>query len=228
MSKKIVLVLVAVITSISMMQPTQMKANTNNQNLSDLTEEPNPLENVDAPMYANQFGVSKDEALRRLNLQSIIGKLGGELSQRYQSIYGGLWIEHQPNYSVNVGVRVDASKDEIDALKSYVSETSGVVNDVAYVQTKFTEAEILRAYNDIQVGVNAVRGESFGWSSFVDIKNNRVVFETSGGIKNNYGTLFYATSKGMGFGSEIHTIDINSKTDKLVWKDEGKVVASGL
>ena len=122
MPKKISLLLVAVIASISMMQPIQMKANTNNSYRSDLTEEPNPLENVDAPMYAKQFGVSQDEALRRLKLQPIIGKLGSELIQKYPDIYGGLWIEHQPTYSIKVGVKSTATIGQIDSLKQLLAK----------------------------------------------------------------------------------------------------------
>lgn len=188
MPKKISLLLVAVIASISMMQPTQMKANTNNSYRSDLTEEPNPLENVDAPMYAKQFGVSQDEALRRLKLQPIIGKLGSELIQKYPDIYGGLWIEHQPTYSIKVGVKSTATIGQIDSLKQLLAKAPEIANDVAYVDTKFSEAELVRAYVEIQLGIAAVRGDSFGWSSYVDIKNNKVILTTSGQIRNNYGT----------------------------------------
>ena len=38
--------------------------------------------------------------------------------------------------------------------------------------------------------------------------------------------VLYATSKGMGFGSELYSFDLDTKKHELVWKDETKVLAS--
>ena len=57
---------------------------------------------VDAEVYARHFGVSRAEALRRLELQAQIGALDSWLAENAGEIYGGLSIEHQPSHRVVV------------------------------------------------------------------------------------------------------------------------------
>ena len=54
----------------------------------------------DAASYADDYGVSVDEAKRRLGLQAEAGKLGAALTSGEVSTFGGLWIVHTPQYSV--------------------------------------------------------------------------------------------------------------------------------
>jgi hypothetical protein len=51
-------------------------------------------------MYASAYGVSIDEALRRLHLQVSIGDLNGQLSQNEAETFAGLWIQNSPDYRV--------------------------------------------------------------------------------------------------------------------------------
>jgi PKD repeat protein len=55
----------------------------------------------DASSYAAQNKVTVDEAVRRLRLQSEVGKLEETLTQQEPS-FAGLWIEHQPQYKLVV------------------------------------------------------------------------------------------------------------------------------
>ncbi len=57
---------------------------------------------VDAEGYARRFGVSREEALRRLELQPKIGALDAWLAENAREIYAGLSIEHQPSHRVVV------------------------------------------------------------------------------------------------------------------------------
>lgn len=54
----------------------------------------------DARMYAAEFGVSLEEAVRRLRLQGPIGDLARNLTVEEQDTFAGLWIQHQPEYRV--------------------------------------------------------------------------------------------------------------------------------
>lgn len=54
----------------------------------------------DAQAYAGQFGVSLEEALERLELQGRIGLLGELLEKEVPASFGGLWIEHEPEFRV--------------------------------------------------------------------------------------------------------------------------------
>lgn len=56
----------------------------------------------DAQEYADDFGVSLDEATRRLSLQDEVGKLGASLTSGEADTFGGLWIQHTPTFKVKV------------------------------------------------------------------------------------------------------------------------------
>ncbi len=51
----------------------------------------------DAAAYAAEFGVSVDEARRRLDLQPILGNLIHEMETLAPSRFAGGWIEHEPS-----------------------------------------------------------------------------------------------------------------------------------
>jgi hypothetical protein len=57
---------------------------------------------IDAQYYANDFGVSIDEAVCRLSLQGEVGPLGAALRSREPDTYAGLWIHHEPDFGVTV------------------------------------------------------------------------------------------------------------------------------
>ncbi len=61
----------------------------------------------DAEAYAEAQGVSLDEAIRRLRQQDPIGELNAVLQEREGDIFGGLWIQHQPEHKVIVLVTAD-------------------------------------------------------------------------------------------------------------------------
>lgn len=54
----------------------------------------------DARMYADEFGVTLGEAVRRLELQDPIGKLSAELEANEKATFAGLFVEHEPEYRV--------------------------------------------------------------------------------------------------------------------------------
>ena len=57
---------------------------------------------ADARWYARSQGVSHEEAVRRLRIQSEMGGLIGQLRKTYKPRLAGLIIEHQPVYRVRV------------------------------------------------------------------------------------------------------------------------------
>jgi hypothetical protein len=54
----------------------------------------------DAEWYASDNGVSLDEAIRRLQLQSSVGDLDAQLSEKEQGTFAGLWIQHKPEFRI--------------------------------------------------------------------------------------------------------------------------------
>ena len=58
----------------------------------------------DAAYYAKDQNVSLDEAVRRLELQDDIGKLSAKLENNEPNTFGGLWIQHKPEFKVVVNM----------------------------------------------------------------------------------------------------------------------------
>lgn len=70
----------------------------------------------DAQWYANDQNVPLQEAVRRLRLQYSIGDLDAELMAQEPDTYGGLWIQHQPQF----GVVVRFTRDGEQKIRPYV------------------------------------------------------------------------------------------------------------
>lgn len=66
----------------------------------------------DVLMYAAEVGVSKAEAARRLDLQEEAGRLSALYEGSGADWFGGLWIEHQPDFGIVIAT-TDTSKPEI-------------------------------------------------------------------------------------------------------------------
>ncbi len=53
-----------------------------------------------ADSYAERFGVDVNEALKRLERQDSVSELGQQLWESEQNTFGGLWIQHEPEYRI--------------------------------------------------------------------------------------------------------------------------------
>lgn len=82
----------------------------------------------DAEAYAEAQGVSLDEAIRRLRQQDPIGELNTVLRDREGDVFGGLWIQHQPEYKVIVLV----TRDQRRIRRRYVR--GGPLEDVVEIR----------------------------------------------------------------------------------------------
>lgn len=63
-------------------------------------EAPTDARMEDAMAYAEEFGTGLEEALRRLELQDRVGLLDELLEVEAEKTFGGLWMEHQPEFRV--------------------------------------------------------------------------------------------------------------------------------
>lgn len=121
----------------------------------------------DAPSYANEFGVSLDEAARRLNLQSAAGELGAALEAEESATFGGLWIEHKPEFRVIVRFTDTASGERL-ASRIAGGPLAGLV-DVRPARTPLAELE--KQQKALRVAGNKA-GVQF--ESDVDVRTNRM------------------------------------------------------
>lgn len=75
----------------------------------------------DVQQYAEEMGVSLDEAMRRFQYMDDIGELNATLNAHEQDTFAGLWVEHQPEFRVIVlftGRDADRSGQSGDGKRS--------------------------------------------------------------------------------------------------------------
>lgn len=118
----------------------------------------------DAEEYAKAFGVSIDEALRRLELQRAIGELDAKLEEQEADTFAGLYIEHEPEYRVVARF----TRDGAATLQRYVADTAlaGVVHAE---QAHSTMNELLRAQ---EAALKAVRAQGLQVDGTLDVREN--------------------------------------------------------
>ncbi len=120
----------------------------------------------DARHYAADMGVDLAEAVRRLQAQRTIGELGADLEANEQPTFGGLWIQHKPEYKVVVAF----TRDGEETIRPYIQGTS-LAGMVEVREVEATLSELREAQRDAgailkRLGIRA--------SSGIDITNNVV------------------------------------------------------
>jgi hypothetical protein len=124
-------------------------------------------------IYAEQFGVTVDEAMRRFELQDMAGELDAELSWKEAETFAGLWIEHTPEFKVVVLFTGDAEETIKPYLQSY-PELAEII-EVRTARMSLVELQAVQyAFTDslIALGIPA--------DSEVNVYENRVkVYVTS-------------------------------------------------
>ena len=124
-----------------------------------------PIEQ-DAQMYAQQFGVSQEEAVTRLTLQDSIGELGAEIESNESATFAGLWIQHKPEYRVVVAF----TKDGEATIAKYVQ--GGALAELIEVRTAdATLRELEKAQRDVG---RLADGLGFSFASGINVMENRV------------------------------------------------------
>jgi PKD repeat protein len=138
--------------------------------LSTFAQTPNPPSQAllqDAASYATQNKVSVDEAVRRLRLQSEVGRLEATLTDQEPS-FAGLWIEHQPQFKLVVRFQDPAAEGRLRArlagtpLETMVRETRPAKASLAQLATRRAAAR------------QRVKQLGFAIDTDINIKDNRV------------------------------------------------------
>lgn len=134
--------------------------------MSLLTQNEDPLVQ-DAKSYVANYGVSLQEALRRLKLQDQIGKLDRSLMVKEEDTYAGLWIQHEPQYKVIARftqngqqtiepyVRGGALEDLIE-----VRQADATLDDLEVAQDKLVE-RVNSLEVPTQSGIDVIRNRAY-------------------------------------------------------------------
>ncbi len=136
-----------------------------------VTSEPGPdvidsSGNPDAAYYAEDMGVSQEEAERRLAFQDTIGEIQPLLVADLADSFGGLWVEHQPEYRIVIAL----TQGDASTIKPYIASQAWA-DEVEVVSVRYT---LERLIADQETAVAAAQQIKVPVSAAVDVINNRV------------------------------------------------------
>lgn len=123
---------------------------------------------TDTQWYADHYGVTLDEAARRLALGPEVSKLQSRLRRNESESFAGLWVEHTPEYQVVVRFTDNGNQ----TIRPYIR--SGTLNRMVEVRTAdLSEATLIKSqYRAAQLADKL----GIDKDSSVDVRNNRVEF----------------------------------------------------
>ena len=94
----------------------------------------------DAQMYAARHDVGLSEALTRLLMQDSVGDMDADLLSNESGTFGGLWIQHEPEYRIVVAFTEDGER----TIAKYVKDET--LMDLIEVRTvEATYRELMRS-----------------------------------------------------------------------------------
>lgn len=126
-----------------------------------------PLAEVpeDTETYAKTYGVSIEEAKARLATMDVARVLQAELRANESSVFGGLWIDHEPEFAVVVNVLAGG---ESGILKSV--EALGLSGVTRMVTAQYTEDELQSDQTDAVTKLPMTMNYATG----INLRANRV------------------------------------------------------
>jgi hypothetical protein len=120
----------------------------------------------DAETMARSLGISVDEAIRRLQQQDDIGKLGAELESQEAGTFAGLWIQQTPTYRVVVAFTRDGEK----TIRRHIANTPlASVIEVRAAQATLAELETAQ-----QRVIALMESLDLAVSSAINVQENQV------------------------------------------------------
>ena len=134
------------------------------------TQRTTPITNdalgMDAQAYASDYGVTVEEARRRLTLQGPVGVLDEQLVNNASSTFAGIWIQHEPAFRIIASF----TRDGQTTVRPYVA--GGPLDGLVDVRTAdATLDELVVIQNDFMTKIS---GLNVRVESLIDIKTNRV------------------------------------------------------
>ncbi|GIW61076.1 MAG: hypothetical protein KatS3mg087_2142 [Patescibacteria group bacterium] len=121
---------------------------------------------ADAETYASMYGVSIDEATKRLTLQDIVEELNANLVTNENTTFAGLWIQHESEYRVIARFTSNGSA----TIKSYIQNTP--LYDLVEVRIADINLEELKLE---QLQATQIMNQSnFPFRTGINVMENRV------------------------------------------------------
>lgn len=118
----------------------------------------------DAAAYAENFGVSVEEASRRLALQGEAGALEARLRAEQPATFAGVMIEHRPEFRISVGFTGDATQQTAalqisEELASVLTARQAATSISALESAQRNSVDLLRRLGvDLEAGIDLPTG----------------------------------------------------------------------
>ena len=126
----------------------------------------------DAESYANQWGITLDEATRRLQLQRAIGTFGAALEENEAGTYAGHWIKHGSGPD-DFGVVVRFTSNGNETIQQYGQHVAnGPLAGIVELRDADTTLEELRQAQS--EAIDAINGQAIPVESGIDVKAGEV------------------------------------------------------
>lgn len=131
--------------------------------------DPNDPLALDAASYAEEHGISLEEAVARFRLQETMGALGPALEANEAETFAGLWLQHEPEYRLVVAFTENGE----ETIRPYIAGQPYA--ELVEVRThRYSQAELLSRQQEAIMLADELDLSSSSWT---DIIENRVVLE---------------------------------------------------
>lgn len=129
----------------------------------------------DAMMYAEQLGISVEEAMHRFELQNMAGALEAELQDKEAATFAGLWLEHTPEFKLVVQF-TDATQDISPYLRNRELATIVEVRtaNVSLADLEQAQAEALSAIASTGIPVESGINVRENWVELYVVERDRL------------------------------------------------------
>jgi hypothetical protein len=135
---------------------------------------------VIAKIYAKNYGVTIDEALHRLKLQDSFPGLSTELENNEKETFGGLWIQHEPEYKIVVAFTNNGEQ----TISKYSKYISGEV--APYIEIRTVRKSLSELLSDQDKPFYSLDEQGIKSESRVDIINNCVSIDIAKADKGKF------------------------------------------
>ena len=122
-----------------------------------------------AKLYSEKFGVTYDEAEFRFELQTSFPDLEPALEKNDPDTFGGVWIQHEPEYGIIVAF-TDECEKKIKKYDNYIPKEI-----LPYIETRLVDRSLSDLKRDQTQMVASLRELGIKTDSWVDVIENRVV-----------------------------------------------------
>jgi len=192
-NKKYYFALVPVIISLALGIVLPVRANSDNSQMTP--------ESVTAEVYAKQYGVTIDEAVHRLQLQDSFPGLPTALENNEQATFGGIWIQHEPDYKIVVAF----TKNGQQTLSEYSKFITK--NAAAYIETRVVNKSLVELKNEQDKLLKYLNNQGLQIVSRVYVINNCVSIDVAKADKDKFTVATQNDTSIIPDGLEINFVD---------------------